>query len=435
MSPRDYSSMNVRLQGTAERQLLRQLRKRVRAIWLLTPLVLGGLMVWAPLHVDGQVFGINLINNISVLAGTPISIQVSVTNTTAATSVLFWTLSSNPTTDASIAPTNTAPQGTTTFSWTPTEAQVVTFTVAVTQFGTLNVAATSFIVTVTNSTTAGTPPYLALPFSTTTNITLGTTLTFTAFATNTDGSGNALTFSLDPIAAAAGATITTINSTSGLFQWTPTVGGRYDNLQVIVTEAVTSLSATQAFSVDVLLTNNCAQLDQFLAAVQHGGYFPLSNCTTIVLTNTLTISNSVTLDAGTNNVTISGNNLFRLFTVLPGVTNFTLSGLTISGGKDPNGGCLYINQGATVVLTNCTFSGNGAAGAGGVAGAVGSSGGVNGGNGGRDAGGGSALGGAIYNLGSLTALGCQFLTNSAAGGSGRSEERRVGKECRSRWSP
>src|ERR1035441_3283609 len=107
MSPRDYSSMNVRLQGTAERQLLRQLRKRVRAIWLLTPLVLGGLMVWAPLHVDGQVFGINPINNISVLAGTPISIQVSVTNTTAATSVLFWTLSSNPTTDASIAPTNT----------------------------------------------------------------------------------------------------------------------------------------------------------------------------------------------------------------------------------------------------------------------------------------------------------------------------------------
>ena len=86
---------------------------------------------------------------------------------------------------------------------------------------------------------------------------------------NTDGSANALTFSLDPVAAAAGATITTINSTSGLFQWTPTVGGHYDNVQVIVTEAVTSLSATQAFSVDVLLTNNCAQLDQFLAAVQH----------------------------------------------------------------------------------------------------------------------------------------------------------------------
>src|ERR1035441_66522 len=146
MSPRDYSSMNVRLQATAKRQLLRQLRKRVRAIWLLTPLVLGGLMVLAPLHADGQVFGINPINNISVLAGTPISIQVSVTNTTAATSVLVWTLSSNPTTDASITPTNTAPQGTTTFSWTPAQAQVVTFTVDVSQFGTLNVAATSFIV-------------------------------------------------------------------------------------------------------------------------------------------------------------------------------------------------------------------------------------------------------------------------------------------------
>jgi hypothetical protein len=409
--------MNDRLQATAERELLRQLRKRVRAIWLLTPLVLGGLMVWAPLHADGQVFGINPIDNISVLVGTPISIPISVTNTTTGTSVLFWSLTGNPTT-ASISPTNTDPQGTTTFSWTPTAAQVVTFTVAVSQFDTINFAATSFTVTVTNSTTAGTPPYLALPFSTATNITLGTTLTFTAFATNTDGSANALTFSLDPVAAAAGATITTINSTSGLFQWTPTVGGHYDNVQVIVTEAVTSLSATQAFSVDVLLTNNCAQLDQFLAAVQHGGYFMLSNCTTIVLTNTLTISNNVVLDAGTNSVTISGNNLVRLFTVLPGVTNFTLNGLTVSGGQDPNGGGIYISPGAMVVLTNCTFTGNLATGANGAAGAVGSSGGVNGGNGGNGTGGGSAFGGAIYNLGSLTALGCQFLTNSASGGSG-----------------
>src|ERR1035437_1075138 len=182
--------MNDRLQGTAERDLLRQLRKRLRAIWLLMPLVLGGLLVWAPLHADGQVFGINPIGNISVLVGTPISIQVSVTNTTAATSVLFWRLSSNPTTDASISPTNTAPQGTTTFSWTPAQAQVVTFTVGVSEFDTPNFSFTTFTVTVTNSASAGTPPHLALPFSTTTNITLGTTLTFTAFATNTDSSAN-----------------------------------------------------------------------------------------------------------------------------------------------------------------------------------------------------------------------------------------------------
>jgi hypothetical protein len=98
-------------------------------------------------------------------------------------------------------------------------------------------------------------------------------------------------------------------------------------------------------------------------------------------------------------VTISGNNLARLFTVMPGVTNFTLNGLTISGGQDANGGGLYIDQGATVVLTNCTFTGNRAAGANGVSGAVGSSGGINGGNGGNGAGGGSALGGQLDRAG------------------------------------
>ena len=122
----------------------------------------------------------------------------------------------------------------------------------------------------------------------------------------------------------------------------------------------------------------------------------------------------------TNNVTIAGNNLFRLFTVLPGVTNFTLSGITLSGGQDTNGGSIYISSGAVVTMTNCTFIGNSAVGTNGAAGLNGSGGGTIGNNGGNGTAGVQALGGAIYNLGSLTIYNSSFFTNSATGGSGGS---------------
>ena len=83
--------------------------------------------------------------------------------------------------------------------------------------------------------------------------------------------------------------------------------------------------------------------------------------------------------------------------------NFTLRGLTLSGGQDASGGSLYISQGAAAVLTNCTFVGNRAVGANGSSGANGASG-LDGGNGGNGTGGGSGFGGAIHNLGNLTAL-------------------------------
>jgi hypothetical protein len=99
------------------------------------------------------------------------------------------------------------------------------------------------------------PPYLAMPFSAT-NITFGTTLTFTALATNRDGSTDPFTFSLDRNAVAAGATI---SPTTGVFSWTPTAqdASFVFDMAVIVTEtkATTSLCATQAFSVVVLPPN------------------------------------------------------------------------------------------------------------------------------------------------------------------------------------
>jgi hypothetical protein len=410
--------MNNWLQAMPKRGRVRPERGGCAAILLL---LLGGWLVGALPACGATQLVINHISdtNLNVTLNPTLTIGVSVTNTDVANN-LSWSLGSGAPSGASIANDAIQPNAAV-FTWTPTGAEVpstnsITVKVADLTYP-LNNDAKSFTVTVlTNTVPVAHPPYLALPF-TGTNITFGMTLTFTALATNTDGSANALTFSLDPSAVAAGATITNSTPTNGVFRWTPAMAGSHD-MKVIITEQNTSLSATQTFTVNVLLTNNCSQYAEFVAAVAGGGLVMLTNCPTIVLSNTVTIATSVTLDAGTNNVMITGNNLVRLFTVLPGVTNFTLRGLTLSGGNDTNGGALYISQGAVVLLTNCTLASNQAVGDGGVSGTDGSSGGIDGGNGGNGTAGGSAFGGAIYNLGSLTALNCQFLTNSAVGGSG-----------------
>ncbi len=251
-------------------------------------------------------------------------IQVSVTDPNIPPSQLNFTLASNrPHTDATNA-TISLNYGV--FTWTPTQAQVVTFTVTAISLSTLYQASTNFTVTVTNTS----PPVGGVVIDTIPPQTVaeGTTLIFTNHAHATDNPANALVFSL--VDAPSGATITNNTPTSGVFTWTPTSAQALNpvyTIREIVTEPGTSGSNYQDFQVTVTRTNNCAQLDAFLAAVEQGGYFLLSNCTAIVLSSPLTISTSVTLDAGTNNVTIAGNNLFRLFNVLPGVANFTLRGI------------------------------------------------------------------------------------------------------------
>ena len=74
------------VQATPERGPLRPRQRRITAIALPMLLVLGGLLVWAPAQANAQVFAINPISNASVLVGTPITIQISLTNTTGATS-------------------------------------------------------------------------------------------------------------------------------------------------------------------------------------------------------------------------------------------------------------------------------------------------------------------------------------------------------------
>src|ERR1017187_6557901 len=417
MSEIGYWFMNNWIQAMPECGRFRSRRMRLPAASIPMLILLGGLLVWSPMRAGGQVFGINAIPNINVLVGTPITFQISVTNTTGANVPLTWSLNSSPSSTASISPISTGPLDPTTFIWTPAQTQSVLFTVSVSQINTTNISATSFSVTVTNNTVVTGAPYLALPL-TVTNITSGMTLTFTAFATNTDSSANTLTFSLDANTVAAGATITNITPTNGLFQWTPAAAqaGFVYEMRVIVTELSSPpLSTTQAFTVNVLLTNNCSQYPQFLATVAAGGYIPLTNCPTLVLSNTITVSNSVVLDAVSGSVTIAGNNLLRLFTVLPGAS-LTLNGVTLQGGSSDRGGAIY-NSG-TVVLSNCVVAGNNAVGASGINGTDGDSD-PNYGKDGSDASPGQAgIGGAVFNLGTLIANSCQFTNNSAKGGTG-----------------
>ena len=160
---------------------------------------------------------------------------------------------------------------------------------------------------------------------------------------------------------------------------------------------------------------NCTQ-QALVAALAAGGTASYTQDCAITLTNTVVIANDVTLDAAGHTVSISSSGQFRLFTVQPGVT-FTVLGVTFSGGKSTNGGAFFIDTTAQVVLTNCIFSANSAIGSNGLAGADGVDPNV-GQNGDAGTSGAQALGGAVYNLGALKVLSCQFLTNQASGGSG-----------------
>src|ERR1035437_3791109 len=390
--------MNNWIQATWQRGRLRPQLGRLPASSIPILLTLGVVLLWSLARADAQI-GPPILAPIpaqTVLGGSNVTAQAYGSDTNIPPRQVIYSLDAGGP-SAAMIDTNTGR-----FTWQTTLAdagRTYTNIVRVTIFGTPLSTTQPFIVTVTNNIIATGAPYLALPL-TLTNITSGMTLTFTAFATNTDNSANALTFSLDTNTVAAGATITNITPTNGLFQWTPAAAqaGFVYEMRVIVTELSTPpVSTTQAFSVNVLLTNNCSQYTQFLAAVAEGGYVPLTNCPALVLSNTITIATNVFLDAVSGSVTIAGNNLLRLFTVLPGAS-LTLNGVTLLGGNSDRGGAIY-NSG-TVVLSNCVVAGNAAVGGNGSNGADGDND-ANYGKDGSDASPGlDGVGGAILNLGS-----------------------------------
>ncbi len=129
---------------------------------------------------------------------------------------------------------------------------------------------------------------------------------------------------------------------------------------------------------------------------------------------------------GVSNVVVSGGNTNSIFIIGDG-GDLTLSNMTLANGVSTNGGAVYIFENGTATFNNCVFSNNLALGAVGISAIVNTNGAgstngttntVSGSNSRNGSKAGPAFGGAIFNLGNVTALNCAFLTNSAIGGTG-----------------
>jgi hypothetical protein len=165
----------------------------------------------------------------------------------------------------------------------------------------------------------------------------------------------------------------------------------------------------------VVPANVIISLDEgdLIAALQGGGTVTFAISGTIVLTQTITITNDVILDGTGNSITISGGGAVQLFK-LPAGLNLTLRNLTLANGLDNGDYYVFDNilapgpafGGAVYTLGNldvesCTFANNSVISPGQP----------------FDPGA-STYGGAIYNGGWLTISNTLFVYNSANGGAG-----------------
>ena len=120
---------------------------------------------------------------------------------------------------------------------------------------------------------------------------------------------------------------------------------------------------------------------------------------TIMLANTITNALDAVLDGSGHQITISGNNACRVFSVATNV-NFTIIGLTIANGRSDGGAGIY-NNGGTLTAAGCDFVANLAQGAQGYTSTNGTP-------------GQTVCGGALYNAGNALLYECSFISNSAA---------------------
>lgn len=137
----------------------------------------------------------------------------------------------------------------------------------------------------------------------------------------------------------------------------------------------------------------------------------------ITLSGPIELASDMTIDANGYNVTINGGNAGTIF-ILDAQHHFTFSGLALTGGASTNGGALYINPHTTVLVTNCLIAGNVAHGGDGQRGQDGKSTTGDGQNGGAAAFGTNALGGGICNFGRLSLISCTLASNNVVGGTG-----------------
>ena len=144
---------------------------------------------------------------------------------------------------------------------------------------------------------------------------------------------------------------------------------------------------------------------------------------TILVTQPIVIDSSAdfnSFDGQSNAVLVSGGSTNPIFIVTNGGTLF-LADMTLANGLSTNsGGAIFVTSDSMLTVSNCVFSNNVVIGASGLSAATNSptNSPVIGGNGRSGTSGRSVSGGAIFNLGALTVLNCQFLTNSAIGGNG-----------------
>jgi hypothetical protein len=137
------------------------------------------------------------------------------------------------------------------------------------------------------------------------------------------------------------------------------------------------------------VVTNCTEAN-LRAAMAGGGSVTFACDGVVMLTGTITIASDTALDANGHQVTISGNNAVRVFSVETNV-NFTVDNLTLANGSSDSGAAI-VNAG-TVRAINCVFSANTASS------------------------GPSQLsaGGAVRNSGLFVASRCAFRQNEAAG--------------------
>ena len=146
---------------------------------------------------------------------------------------------------------------------------------------------------------------------------------------------------------------------------------------------------------------DCAEAS-LRAAMAGGGTVTFACDGTITLANTISNSVNTVLDGSGRQITISGGDAVRVFVVETNVS-LTLSQLTIANGLSDNGAGV-LNAGGHLILQHCVLINNVATGGDAplYTGFAGSNG----------------CGGAVWNIGTLTANSCTFVSNSAVGGSG-----------------
>jgi hypothetical protein len=156
---------------------------------------------------------------------------------------------------------------------------------------------------------------------------------------------------------------------------------------------------------------NCDS-DTMQTAIAGGGTVSFQCDGTIVLTNTVTVTNVLVLDGTGQSVTLSGAGTTRLFHIIRGA-HLSLINLTLSDGRSTNGGAIY-NEGV-LTATSCIISNNQAVG---IRGIDGTNGLTTSSQGSPGTPGSDASGGAIYNSGTVSLTNCIIVDNIATGGQG-----------------